>query len=272
MTPPLDGRRNRSEDQRQHERDLLHELATLPTGDPRRGPLRDELVANHLPLVRHLARRYRERGEPLEDLVQVGTVGLISAIDRFDPSRGVELSTFATPTILGEIRRHFRDRSWAVHVPRRLQELQGRVTAAADDLSATLHRSPTVRELAEALGVTEEEILEALEARHAYSADSLDIEPDEDSGRAAAVALAVGAEDPALAAVEDREALRPLLAALPERERQIITLRFFRNMSQSQIAQELGMSQMHVSRLLARTLGQLRAGLADSATDQPARG
>lgn len=268
MTADLDPGNGRGEEQRGRDREKLIELAALDPDDPRRRELRDELVRSHLPLVRHLARRYRDRGEPLEDLVQVGTVGLIAAIDRFDPARGVELSTFATPTILGEIRRHFRDRSWAVHVPRRLQELQGRVTSTADSLTASLQRSPTVGEIARALDVSEEDVLAALEARHAYAADSLEAERDDDSGPAWAAAL--GADDPALEAVEEREVLRPLLAALPERERQIVVMRFFRNMSQSQIASELGISQMHVSRLLARTLADLRSALAEPSAEAPA--
>lgn len=245
---------------RARERVLLAELAALPAGDPRRVPVRDELVTMHLPLVWHLAGRYRDRGEPWEDLVQVGTVGLIKAVDRFDMDRGVEFSTYATPTILGEIKRNFRDRSWALKVPRRLQELQSRVSAQAEILTAALGRAPTVRELAVAIDVPESDILDALEARHAYAADSLDASPPgDDPGRT--VAASIGAEDPAILAVEDREVLRPLLAALPDRERSIVMLRFFERKTQSQIAEQLGISQMHVSRLLARTLAGLRAGL-----------
>ncbi|MHB1165403.1 MAG: RNA polymerase sigma factor SigF [Candidatus Nanopelagicales bacterium] len=245
---------------RARERVLLAELAALPDGDPRRAPVRDELVTMHLPLVRHLAGRYRDRGEPWEDLVQVGTVGLIKAVDRFDVDRGVEFSTFATPTILGEIKRNFRDRSWALKVPRRLQDLQAQVTSRAEELTASLGRAPTVRELASAIDVPEADVLDALEARHAYAADSLDATlPGDDSG--GTVAASIGADDPAFLAVEDREALRPLLAALPDRERRIVMLRFFERKTQSQIAEQLGISQMHVSRLLARTLAQLRAGL-----------
>jgi RNA polymerase sigma-B factor len=245
---------------RSRERELIARLTELPEGDPARAAARDELVTMHLPLVRHLAWRYRDRGESVDDLVQVGTMGLIKAVDRFDPDRGFEFSTYATPTILGEIKRHFRDRTWAVRVPRRLQDLQRQVTARSDELTRTLHRAPTVRELAESLGVGEDEVLDALEARHAYAMSSLDAEPeDEESGPLAA---RMGTDEPAFEMIEDRESLRPLLDALPERERQIIMLRFFRNMSQTQIAEELGISQMHVSRLLARTLAQLREGLS----------
>ena len=218
----------------------------------------------HLPLVRHFASRYRERGETYEDLVQVGTVGLIKAVDRYDATRGTEFATFATPTILGEIRRHFRDRTWAVRVPRRLQELQPLLTTTSDALAQEFGRAPTVHELASALDVGDEEVLDALEARHAYAADSLDVGDQDDPGHARARAEALGGWDEALAAVDEREALRPLLDALPERERRIIMLRFFGNMSQSQIAEELGISQMHVSRLLARSLGELREGLAEA--------
>ena len=250
-------------EQRERERDLLATLHELPPDDPRRSQVRDELVTMHLPLVRHVARRYRGRGEPLEDLEQVGMVGLINAVDRFDPDRGVELATFATPTILGEIKRPFRDRTWAVHVPRRLQELSGRLVARADELTHDLGRAPTVRELAESLGVEQEDILEALEAHHGYATDSL--EPaTEDAGGGA---TEPGDLDPAFELIEDRESLRPLLLALPERERRIIMLRFFRGMSQTQIAEELGISQMHVSRLLARSIADLRRGMTADGTD-----
>ena len=250
--------------ERLRERESLVLLAELAPDDPRRPGIRDDLVTMHLPLVRHLARRYRDRGESIDDLVQVGTVGLIKAVDRFDLSRGVEFSTFATPTILGEIKRHFRDTAWAVRVPRRLQELQATVTSASDELTRTLHRSPTVGELAERIGVTQDEILDALEARHAYHASSLDVGSDGEADGSTPMSSRLGTVDPEFEKVEYRESLRPLLDDLPERERRIILLRFFHNMSQTQIAEEMGMSQMHVSRLLARALGQLRASLTDS--------
>lgn len=247
------------ESQRRHEHALLDELQRLEAGDPRRVIVRDELITLHLPLVTHLARRYRDRGESWDDLVQVGTVGLIKAIDGYDPSHGTELSTYATPTILGEIKRHFRDRAWAVRVPRRLQELSLRVAATSDDLTHTLQRSPTVREIADALDVSQTDVLEALEARQAYTADSIDVDDDDDATPSAV--LSMGADDPAFASIDDIETLRPLLAALTDRERTLIRMRFFDNMTQSQIADELGISQMHVSRLLARTLTTLRAGM-----------
>jgi len=262
------GRASRwGDEQREREHELLAELASLSPDGPRRAAVRDQLVTMHLPLVQHLARRYRERGEPLEDLVQVGTIGLIKAVDRFDPSRGTELSTFATPTILGEIKRHFRDRAWAMKVPRRLQELSTQIVGCTDDLARTLQRAPTVREVAECLGITQEDVLEALEIRHAYSTSSIDAERDTESPGSSTIGDTMGLDDPAFEALEYRETLRPLLESLPDRERQVIVLRFFKNQSQTQIADELGISQMHVSRLLARTLTVLRDQLSDPSSD-----
>jgi RNA polymerase sigma-B factor len=237
-------------------RALFIQLQTLPDGSPERAELRNHLVRMHLPLVEHLARRFRNRGEPLDDLTQVATIGLIKSVDRFDPDRGVEFSTYATPTVVGEIKRHFRDKGWAVRVPRRLQELRLSLTTATAELSQRHGRSPTVHELAEHLGISEEEVLEGLESANAYSTLSLDV-PDTDD-ESPAVADTLGAEDDALEGVEYRESLKPLLEELPPREKKILLLRFFGNMTQSQIAQEVGISQMHVSRLLARTLAQLR--------------
>ncbi|MFD8633844.1 RNA polymerase sigma factor SigF [Streptomyces sp. NPDC059533] len=237
-------------------RALFIELRALPDGSPEKAELRNRLVRMHLPLVEHLARRFRNRGEPLDDLTQVATIGLIKSVDRFDPDRGVEFSTYATPTVVGEIKRHFRDKGWAVRVPRRLQELRLSLTTATAELSQQHGRSPTVHELAERLGISEEEVLEGLESANAYSTLSLDV-PDTDD-ESPAVADTLGAEDEALEGVEYRESLKPLLEGLPPREKRILLLRFFGNMTQSQIAQEVGISQMHVSRLLARTLAQLR--------------
>ncbi|MGW1215774.1 SigB/SigF/SigG family RNA polymerase sigma factor [Streptomyces sp. NPDC002499] len=238
---------------------LFIELRTLKDGSPEYADLRNRLVRMHLPLVEHLARRFRNRGEPLDDLTQVATIGLIKSVDRFDPERGVEFSTYATPTVVGEIKRHFRDKGWAVRVPRRLQELRLSLTTATAELSQLHGRSPTVHELAEKLGISEEEVLEGLESANAYSTLSLDV-PDTDD-ESPAVADTLGAEDEALEGVEYRESLKPLLEDLPPREKRILLLRFFGNMTQSQIAQEVGISQMHVSRLLARTLAQLREKL-----------
>jgi RNA polymerase sigma-B factor len=241
-------------------RTLFGELAELPADDPRRQRIRDELVELHLPLVEYLARRFRNRGEWLDDLTQVATIGLIKSIDRFDLGRGVEFSTYATPTIVGEIKRHFRDKGWAVRVPRRLQELKLALTKAISELSQRESRAPTVAELAVHLGMTEEEVLEGLESANAYSTVSLDA-PDSGDDDAPAVSDSLGIVDESLEGVEYRESLKPLLERLPPREKRILLLRFFGNMTQSQIATELGISQMHVSRLLARTLAQLREGL-----------
>ncbi|ULR53300.1 SigB/SigF/SigG family RNA polymerase sigma factor [Streptomyces deccanensis] len=240
-------------------RALFVELRALPDGSAEYAELRNRLVRMHLPLVEHLARRFRNRGEPLDDLTQVATIGLIKSVDRFDPDRGVEFSTYATPTVVGEIKRHFRDKGWAVRVPRRLQELRLSLTTATAELSQQHGRSPTVHELAEKLAISEEEVLEGLESANAYSTLSLDV-PDTDD-ESPAVADTLGAEDEALEGVEYRESLKPLLEDLPPREKRILLLRFFGNMTQSQIAQEVGISQMHVSRLLARTLAQLREKL-----------
>ena len=245
---------------RGHARELFEQLADLPVSDAARLRIRGELVELHLPLVEYLARRFRNRGEWLDDLTQVATIGLIKSIDRFDLSRGVEFSTYATPTIVGEIKRHFRDKGWAVRVPRRLQELKLALTKAISDLAQRLGRAPTVGELAVHLAMSEEDVLEGLESANAYSTVSLDA-PDSGDEDAPAVAESLGMVDEALEGVEYRESLKPLLERLPPREKRILLLRFFGNMTQSQIAAELGISQMHVSRLLARTLTQLREGL-----------
>jgi RNA polymerase sigma-B factor len=241
-------------------RELFERLAQLPPDDPERIRIRATLVELHLPLVEYLARRFRNRGEWLDDLTQVATIGLIKSIDRFDLDRGVEFSTYATPTIVGEIKRHFRDKGWAVRVPRRLQELKLSLTKAIGDLAQREGRAPTVSELAAHLQMSEEEVLEGLESANAYSTVSLDA-PDSGDEDAPAVADSLGMIDDALEGVEYRESLKPLLERLPPREKKILLLRFFGNMTQSQIAAELGISQMHVSRLLARTLAQLREGL-----------
>ena len=257
---PLTLRQERTVADRARARTMFLQLADLPPDDHGRTRLREELVEAHLPLVEYLARRFRNRGEPLDDLVQVATIGLIKSVDRFDLERGVEFSTYATPTIVGEIKRHFRDKGWAIRVPRRLQELKLSLTKATSELSQKNGRSPTVGELATHLEMSEEEILEGLESANAYSAVSLDA-PDGGDDDSPAVADSLGMLDDALEGVEYRESLKPLLEQLPPREKRILMLRFFGNMTQSQIASELGISQMHVSRLLARTLAQLRSGL-----------
>jgi len=246
---------------RERTRELFIELQGAPEGDPRRQRARDSLVEQHLPLVEHLARRFRNRGEPYDDLVQVATIGLIKSVDRFDLGRGVEFSTYATPTIVGEIKRHFRDKGWAVRVPRRLQELRLSLASATSELSQQQGRSPTVSELAAHMKITDEEVLEGLESANAYSTLSLDAGDSGSGDEPMPVADTLGTEDEGLEGVEYRESLKPMLEQLPPREKKILMLRFFKNMTQSEIAEEIGISQMHVSRLLARTLAQLREGL-----------
>jgi RNA polymerase sigma-B factor len=246
---------------RERTRELFIELQSAEDGDPRRQRARDSLVEQHLPLVEHLARRFRNRGEPYDDLVQVATIGLIKSVDRFDLERGVEFSTYATPTIVGEIKRHFRDKGWAVRVPRRLQELRLSLASATSELSQRQGRSPTVAELAEHMRISEEEVLEGLESANAYSTLSLDAGDSGSGDEPMPVADTLGSEDESLEGVEYRESLKPMLEQLPPREKKILMLRFFKNMTQSEIANEIGISQMHVSRLLARTLAQLREGL-----------
>ena len=250
------------EQTRRRSAELFAGLREPGASEGRRLAAREDLVHLHLPLVEHCARRFRNRGEPLEDLVQVGTIGLLKSIDRFDAERGVEFSTYATPTIIGEIKRHFRDKGWAIRVPRRLQELRMQIGTTSAELTQRLGRSPTARELAETIGCSVEDIVEGLESGNAYSTLSLDAGDDSEDG-AATMLDAIGVEDGGLAHVEIRESIKPLLDGLPAREKKILLLRFFRNMTQSQIAEEIGVSQMHVSRLLSRTLEQLRQGLQD---------
>ncbi|MEU7638914.1 MULTISPECIES: RNA polymerase sigma factor SigF [unclassified Streptomyces] len=234
---------------------------------------RNTLIEMNMSMVRYVARRYRHRGDDMEDIVQVGTIGLIKAIDRFDLSREVEFSTFAVPYILGEIKRFFRDTGWAVHVPRRLQELRTQLAKAKEQLHTALDRDPTVAELSAHLGLPEEEVIEGLVAANGYSADSLDtpVDPDPLDQRRALTEV-LGADDPALETVEDLHALAPLLQRLDDRERRIIELRFGQEMTQSQIGAELGVSQMHVSRLLNRTLSRLRTGMLTDAEPDPSPG
>ena len=248
---------------RQRSAELFGVFLSTPAQTATRETARDALVHLHMPLVEHCARRFRNRGEPFEDLVQVGTIGLIKSIDRFDTDRGVEFSTYATPTIIGEIKRYFRDKGWAIRVPRRLQELRMQIGSATAELTQKLGRSPTPRELAENIGCTVEEIVEGIESSNAYSTLSLDASDDsEDAG--VSMLDALGADDENLEHVEIRESIKPLLDRLDPREKRILLLRFFKNMTQTQIAEEIGVSQMHVSRLLNRTLEQLRASLEDS--------
>jgi len=221
--------------------------------------VREKLILAHMNLVRYLARKFANRGEPLEDLIQVGMIGLINAIDRFDPDRGIRFATYATPTIVGEIRRYFRDRGWAVKVPRRLQELSLAATKAADELSQELNRAPTITEIAARLKVTEDEALEAVELGDLYQLPSLDTALGEDSEDSHAVLSDyVGQVDAELERFERRSRLAEAVNALPPRERQIIQLRFFRNLSQTEVARRMKISQMHVSRLQHRAIERLR--------------
>ena len=226
--------------------------------------LRDTLARLHLPLVEYLAKRFKDRGEPLDDLIQVGSVGLLKAIDRFDLDRGVEFSTYATPTIVGELKRYFRDKGWAIRVPRRLQELSLRLNKLVAQLTQDLGRAPTVPELAKAAGVSEDEVLEALESGQAYCTTSLDA-PTGDDEDAPMRGDRIGEEDLRLDNLEYFASLAPLIEQLPERERTILYLRFFKGMTQSKIADHIGISQMHVSRLLTRILEFLREGMEGSA-------
>ena len=231
------------------------------TKDPK---IRDELVVAHLNLVRYLAIRFANRGETLEDLIQVGTVGLIKAIDRFDISRGVEFTTYATPTIIGEIKRYFRDKGWAVKVPRRLQELNLAVNRAVENLSVELGRSATVADLAKRLGATDEEIIEAQELGQAYNLLSLDSDLAVDGDKKSTTLLDyLGQDDPELRLLEDKEILERAFLVLDRRERIILYLRFYENLSQTEIAKRLNVSQMHVSRLQQRALDRLKKHLKE---------
>lgn len=227
--------------------------------ETRSQPIRDELVVAHLNLVRYLAVRFANRGEALDDLIQVGTVGLIKAIDRFDTHRGVEFTTYATPTIIGEIKRYFRDKGWAVKVPRRLQELNLAVNRAVESLSVELGRSATVRDLAERLGASDEEIIEAQELGQAYNLLSLDSDLSIDGDKKTTTLLDyLGQDDADLGLLEDKAGLERAFAVLDRRERIILYLRFYENLSQTEIAKRLNVSQMHVSRLQQRALDKLK--------------
>jgi RNA polymerase sigma-B factor len=229
---------------------------------------RQQLIEQYLPLVRSLARRYAYRGEQLEDLVQVGSIGLIKAIDRFDVERGVELTTYATPNIIGEIKRHFRDKGWSVRVPRGLQELNVRLSRLVEELTVQLERSPTIPELAKAAGVEEEQVLEALETGQAYTTVSLSAPSGSgDDGDDLDPLESLGELEHEYEVSEDRAVLAPGLRALDERERRILHLRFFEGLTQSQIAQQIGISQMHVSRLIRRSLEKIRDEIAVDESD-----
>jgi RNA polymerase sigma-B factor len=233
---------------------------------------REALIEQYMSLVRSLARRYSYRGEQLEDLVQIGAIGLIKAIDRFDIDRGVELTTYATPNIIGEIKRHFRDKGWSVRVPRGLQELNVRLSRLIERLTVELGRSPKIGELAEAAGVTEEEVLEALESSRAYSSLSLSTGSGGDDDDDLDPLESIGTEEHMYEVSEDRAVLEPGWRVLDDRERKILHLRFFEGLTQSQIAQQIGISQMHVSRLIRRSLEKIREEIAaDELEEAPRR-
>ena len=238
---------------------LLLELHQLPDDSAARKGLRDRLVELHMPLVVYLAKRFSGRSEPLTDLIQVGSIGLIKAIDRFDPDRKLEFSTYATPTILGEIKRHFRDTGWLVHVPRRAQELQTTLNTARAELSQELGRPPTVTELATRIDVDEDAVVEALDAARAYAGVPLEVLTP--PGETAPEHPVLGVIDEGFEQVEQRALLRDVIAELPENEREVLLLRFVANKTQTEIAALVGVSQMQVSRLVARGLKKLRASL-----------
>jgi RNA polymerase sigma-B factor len=241
-------------------RALLGLLAELPPDSPDRAAVRDRLIELYLPLARHLARRFRDRGEPLDDLIQVANLGLIKSVDGFDVGRGVAFTSYAIPMIVGELKRHFRDKGWDVRVPRRLQELRLEISKCVDELCQRVGRSPTVADLATHLGISEEEVIEGLDSSQAYRSLSLHAPVSGEEG-STELGETLGGPDPDLDTVVNREALRPLIARLPAREQRIIALRFFGNLTQSQIAAQLGLSQMHISRLLSQALAKLRTGL-----------
>jgi len=224
-------------------------------GDPQ---ARDALVARFLPLARQLARRYQRTGEPLDDLVQVASLGLLKAIDRFDPDRATAFSSFAVPTILGELKRYFRDKGWSVRVPRDLQELAVRVDRLGEELSRELGRAPTPTEMAERLGISAEQVLEAREAAGAYRAVSLDRPRTDDEEGGDAYAEVVGGEDPGFGLAEDAATVQRLMRVLTDREREVLRLRFVEDLTQSEIGARVGVSQMHVSRLIRQAVGRLR--------------
>jgi RNA polymerase sigma-B factor len=227
---------------------------------------REALVERFLPLARQLARRYQRGGEPLDDLVQVASLGLLKAIDRFEPDRDTAFSSFAVPTILGELKRHFRDRGWSVRVPRDLQELSVRVERVAEELSRELGRAPTPAEIADNIGVTTEQVLEAREAAGAYRAVSLD-RPRDDDDEGDGMAETMGVEDPGFGLAEDAATVERLMAVLTDREREVLRLRFAEDLTQSEIGARVGVSQMHVSRLIRQAVARLREAAEDAKDD-----
>ncbi len=253
----------RQADDYAHCEPLFQEMFSLPDDSPQRQELRDRLVTELLPLAEHIATRFSGRGEPREDLVQVARIGLINAVDRFDPGRGHDFLSFAVPTIMGEVRRHFRDTGWSVRVPRRLKELHVSLSQGTAALSQTLGRAPTPTELAQYLNLEVNDVREGLLAGQAYQTLSVDKPVHDDNTDALSLADTIGEEDHEMTLVENHEALQPLLRELPKRERAILVMRFFGGYTQTQIAERVGISQMHVSRLLSQTLEQLRGKLSE---------
>ncbi|WP_329245136.1 SigB/SigF/SigG family RNA polymerase sigma factor [Actinoallomurus sp. NBC_01490] len=243
-----------------HAEALLGELGSLPQEDPRREDIRAELVRMHMPIVRGIARRYAQYDEPIEDVQQAAMLGLVKAINRYDAERGERFLAYAGPTMTGEVKRHFRDRTWLLRMPRRLQELRLAMREARRDFFRDHNRAPTVPEIAEVLDISEEEAIEVIGAFDAYRPMSLDT-PVGDEEDADSFGELIGAQDPAIEDAVDHIAVRPLLDKLPERERMIILYRFYGNKTQTEIADLMGLSQMHVSRLISRTLAQLQAEL-----------
>ena len=267
MNPPTGGGQQpadpSTEDQareRAQVQESLRLMRRLPADDPRREPLRERVIAEYMSYARYVAGRYCTRSEDAEDLFQVAYLGLVKAVDNFDPDYGTSFLTYATPMILGEVKRHFRDSTWAVHVPRRMKELSAEVRTATGELGQRLGRPPTIEELAKRLETTVEDIVDALDATDAYSTRSLDL-PASDDADSASFGELLGADDPGVEAIVSRESLKPLIARLPERDKEVLLMRFFRGMTQSEIGEELGVSQMQVSRLLSRIARQLREGM-----------
>jgi RNA polymerase sigma-B factor len=249
-------------DARELSRLFFEQLAVLEEGTPEYSYARNTLIEMNMSLVRFAAGRFRSRGpEEMEDIVQVGMIGLIKAIDRFELSREVEFTSFAIPYVVGEIKRFFRDTSWAVHVPRRLQEARVQLARATEELRSRLGRTPTVKELAELMSLPEDEVIEARLASNGYTSASLDATLSSSEDGESALADFIGTDDRALELVEDFHALAPMIAALDERDRKIIHMRFVEELTQAEIGERLGVSQMHVSRLLSRCLARLREGM-----------
>ncbi|WP_432042720.1 RNA polymerase sigma factor SigF [Streptomyces cadmiisoli] len=252
-------------DARELSKPFFDQLAVLEEGTPEHQYVRNTLIEMNMSLVRFAAGRFRSRGpEEMEDIVQVGMIGLIKAIDRFELSREVEFTSFAVPYIVGEIKRFFRDTSWAVHVPRRLQEARVQLARATEELRSRLGRTPTTKELSELMSLPEDEVVEARLASNGYNSSSLDAAINNSEDGEAALADFIGTEDSALALVDDFHALAPMIAELDERDRQIIHWRFVEELTQKQIGERLGVSQMHVSRLISRLLARLREGMLDA--------